>query len=68
PRKLDRGMSAMRNPLHASDDADHNLADAQDHLAAADAADMHRLLAWYYGSDEPDGQHLPYPQIEDKAA
>jgi hypothetical protein len=61
-------MSAMRNPLHASDDADHNLAEAQDHLAAADAADMHRLLAWYYGSDEPHGQHLPYPQIEDKAA
>ena len=58
----------MRNPLRASDDADHNLAEAQDHLAAADAADMHRLLAWYYGSDEPDGQHLPDPQIEDKAA
>ena len=58
----------MRNPLHASDDADHNLAEAQDHLAAADAADMHRLLAWYYGSDEPDGSHLPYPQIKDKAA
>ncbi len=58
----------MRNPLHASDDADHNLAEAQDHLAAADTADMHRLLAWYYGSDEPHGQHLPYPQIEDKAA
>jgi len=61
-------MSAMHNPLRASDDADHNLAEAQDHLAAADAADMHRLLAWYYGSDEPDGQHLPYPHIEDKAA
>jgi hypothetical protein len=29
---------------------------------------MHRLLAWYYGADEPDGQHRPYPQIDEEAA
>jgi hypothetical protein len=61
-------MSAMHDPLHASDDADHNLAEAQDHLVAADAADMHRLLAWYYGCDEPYARHLPYPHVEDQAA
>jgi hypothetical protein len=61
-------MSAMHNPHHASDDADKSLAEAQDHLVAADAADMHRLLAWYYGCDEPNGPHLPYPQIEEQAA
>jgi hypothetical protein len=29
---------------------------------------MHRLLAWYYGSDEPNRSHLPYPHVEDQAA
>lgn len=53
---------------HAFDDADRNLAEAEDHLIAADAADMHRLLAWYYGADEPNGPHLPYPQAEERAA
>ena len=58
----------MKHRLHASDDADQSLAEAQDHLVAADAADMHRLLAWYYGCEDPNGPHLPYPQIEDRAA
>ena len=58
----------MPDPIHASDDADENLAEAEEHLLAADAADMHRLLAWYYGSDEPNGAHLPYPQIDQEAA
>ena len=58
----------MHDPTHASDDADHSLADAEEHLLAADAADMHRLLAWYYGADEPDGPHLPYPYVDDQAA
>jgi hypothetical protein len=53
---------------HASEDADRTLAEAEAHLLAADAADMHRLLAWYYGADEPTGPHLPYPQAEDQAA
>jgi hypothetical protein len=61
-------MSTMYDPSHASDDADETLAEAEEHLLAADAADMHRLLAWYYGSDEPAGSHLPYPQVEDQAA
>jgi hypothetical protein len=61
-------MSTMHDPIHASRDADHGLADAEDHLAAADAADMHRLLAWYYGCDEPNGLHLPYPHVDDQAA
>ena len=52
----------MHDPMRASDDADDNLAEAEEHLLAADAADMHRLLAWYYGADEPDGQHLPTPR------
>jgi hypothetical protein len=54
--------------LHASDDADRTLAEAEAHLLAADAADMHRLLAWYYGADEPKGPHLPYPQVDERAA
>ncbi|HEY7259036.1 MAG TPA: hypothetical protein VH459_08195 [Gaiellales bacterium] len=54
--------------LHASDDADRTLAEAEAHLLAADAADMHRLLAWYYGADEPKGAHLPYPQVDERAA
>lgn len=54
--------------LHASHDADRTLADAEEHLLAADAADMHRLLAWYYGADEPNGAHLPYPQAQGEAA
>lgn len=58
----------MHDPTPASDDADETLAKAEEHLLAADAADMHRLLAWYYGSDEPNGEHLPYPQVEDQAA
>jgi hypothetical protein len=45
---------------------EETLAEAEDHLLAADAADMHRLLAWYYGADEHDG-HLPYPHVEDEA-
>lgn len=57
----------MHDPIHASDDADETLAEAEDHLLAADAADMHRLLAWYYGSDEPAGPRLPYPQVEEAA-
>lgn len=47
--------------LHASDDGDRDLAEAEEQLLAADAADMHRLLAWYYGADEPNGPRLPYP-------
>ena len=58
----------MEHRLHASDDADQSLAEAQDHLVAADAADMHRLLAWYYGCEDTNRPHLPYPQIEDRAA
>jgi hypothetical protein len=54
----------MHDPMRDADD----LADAEEHLLAADTADMHRLLAWYYGADEPDGQHLPYPAVEDQAA
>jgi hypothetical protein len=61
-------MRTMYDPSHASDDADETLTEAEEHLLAADAADMHRLLAWYYGSDEPAGPHLPYPQVEDRAA
>jgi len=61
-------MGTMHDPMRASDDADDNLAEAEEHLLAADAADMHRLLAWYYGADEPDGQHLPYRQIDEEAA
>ena len=61
-------MSTMHDPTHASDDADETLAEAEEHLLAADAADMHRLLAWYYGTDEPNGAHLPYPQIDHEAA
>ena len=57
----------MHDPIHASNDADRGLAEAEDQLVAADAADMHRLLAWYYGS-EPNGSHLPYPHVEDHAA
>ena len=53
---------------HAFDDADRHLAEAEDHLIAADAADMHRLLAWYYGADAPSGPQLPYPQADDQAA
>ena len=53
---------------HAYDDADRTLADADEHLLAADAADIHRLLAWYYGADEPNGPHLPYPQAGEHAA
>jgi hypothetical protein len=49
-------------------DPSHGLAEMEDSLVAADAADMHRLLAWYYGSDGPDGPHLPYPIVEDLAA
>jgi hypothetical protein len=58
----------MHDPTGAFDDADQELAKAAEHLLAADAADMHRLLAWYYGSDEPNGSRLPYPQAEDQAA
>jgi len=58
----------MHDPSHASEDADETLAEAEEHLLAADAADMHRLLAWYYGADEPNGAHLPYPHVEDQAA
>ena len=58
----------MHDPMRASDDADDTLAEAEEHLLAADAADMHRLLAWYYRADEQDGQHLPYPQIDEEAA
>jgi len=58
----------MHDPIQASNDADSGLADAEQHLVAADAADMHRLLAWYYGSDEPNGPYLPYPHVEDQAA
>jgi hypothetical protein len=61
-------MITMYDPSHESGDADETLAEAEQHLLAADAADMHRLLAWYYGSDEPAGPHLPYPQVEDQAA
>ena len=61
-------MSPMHDPIHASNDADRGLAEAEAHLVAADAADMHRLLAWYYGCDELNGSHLPYPQVEDRAA
>ena len=67
PGKPDEGMSTMHDPIHASDDTDETLAAAEAHLLAADAADMHRLLAWYYGSDEPTGPHLPYPQVEEAA-
>ena len=58
----------MHDPMRASDDADDSLAEAEEHLLAADAADMHRLLAWYYRADERDGQHRPYPHVEDQAA
>jgi hypothetical protein len=61
-------MSSMHDPMRASDDADDTLAQAEEHLLAADAADMHRLLAWYYRADEPNGEHLPYPHVEDQAA
>jgi hypothetical protein len=64
PKHAHKGKSTMDDP-HASDDADRTLAEAEEHLLAADAADMHRLLAWYYGADEP---HLPYPQADDRAA
>ena len=40
----------MHDPIHASNEADHGLAEAEKQLVAADAADMHRLLAWYYGA------------------
>jgi len=55
----------MHEPMRASDDADDALAEAEEHLLAADAADMHRLLAWYYRADEP---HLPYPHVDEEAA
>lgn len=58
----------MYDPTHAPDDADETLAEAEEHLLAAAAADMHRLLAWYYGSDHQNGAHLPYPQIDQEAA
>jgi hypothetical protein len=53
---------------HVFDDADRALAEAEEHLIAADAADMHRLLAWYYRAGEPNGSHLPYPQAQGEAA
>ena len=56
----------MHDSIQASNDADRGLAEAEDHLAAADAAEMHRLLAWYYGAEEPSGFHLPYPQVDDR--
>jgi hypothetical protein len=62
-----KGKSTMDDP-NASGDADRTLTEAEDHLLAADAADMHRLLAWYYGAEEPNGPHLPYPQAQDTAA
>jgi hypothetical protein len=58
-------MGTMHEPMRASDDADDTLAEAEEHLLAADAADMHRLLAWYYRADEP---HLPYPHVDEEAA
>jgi hypothetical protein len=57
----------MHDPINASNDADRGLAEAEARLAAADAADMHRLLAWYYGAG-PNGPRLPYPHVEDQAA
>ena len=54
----------MHEPNRDADD----LVEAEEHLRAADTADMHRLLAWYYGADEPNGQHLPYPHVERDAA
>ena len=53
---------------HVFDDADRALAEAEEHLIAADAADMHRLLAWYYRAGEPNGPHLPYPQAQGETA
>ena len=58
-------MSTMHDPINASNDADRGLAEAEAHLVAVDAADMHRLLAWYYRGAEPKGSHLPYPRVED---
>ena len=63
-----RGADTFCEPMHDPiRDAD-TLAEAEDHLLAADTADMHRLLVWYYGADEANGQHLPYPHVEDQAA
>jgi hypothetical protein len=50
PRKPTKGKSTMHD-LHASDDADRDLAEAEEHLLAADAAHMHRLLVWYYAGE-----------------
>jgi hypothetical protein len=60
----DEGKSTMRD----RNDAAKRRAEAEERLLAAGAADMHRLLEWYYGAPEPDSGHLPYPQADDQAA
>jgi hypothetical protein len=59
----------MHDSIHTPGDADAGIPELDDALLAADAADIHRLLAWYYGAHDPTRRHIRVRDyLEDEAA